>query len=280
MSERRIAVLFTTCVACLLALLTLQAPEREVVHASLWLEGPIKRFVVVMGRAVERYRENRSTRAALEQKNEELRNRLRDLEAAYLAAVGVQPEADPNSAPLPCEPSPRTDSQRADIVHVDHHSWRRTAILYLPDGRDRGDWARRPVTTEGGLLGRVISASGSYARVLLVTDRASSVAATIKRTGRQGIVRGTTDPGVLSLMFLPLQADVLPGDEVTTAGIDGVFRRGLRVGTITSVESKGDLFHDIRIVPSVDLGSLNQALVWPSEPLPEVFMDGADGSSR
>ena len=279
MSERRVAVLFAVCLAVLLALLTLQAPERAG-DLALWVEGPIKRFVAVAAGAVGRYREDRSTVDALERDNEELRNRLREVESAYAAAVGVRLEADLVSEPLRYEPPPRADLLRADIVYVDHRSFRRTAILHLPDGRDGEDWARRPVTTTDGLLGRVISASGNYARVLLVTDRDSSVGAMIERTRRQGIVRGTSEAGSLSLMFLPLQVDVRPGDRVITAGIDGVFPRGVPIGTITSVESDGDLFHDIRIVPSVDLGSLNHAFVWRREPLPEVFMDGGDGTDR
>ncbi len=281
MSERRVAVLFAVSLAVLLALLTLQAPQRAG-DVGLLVEGPVKRFVAAVAGAVDRYREERSTMAAKERENEELRNRLREVESAYAASVGVRLEADLASEPLRYEPSPNADLLRADIVYVDHRSWRRTAILHLPGGRDREDWARRAVTTTDGLLGRVISASARYARVLLVTDPASSVGAMIERTRRQGIVRGTRDKdaGTLSLMFLPLQVDVRPGDRVITAGIDGVFPRGIPIGTITSVESDGDLFHDIRIVPSVDLGSLNHAFVWRREPVPEVLMDGRDGIGR
>lgn len=276
MSERRVAVLFAVFVAGLLALLTIQAPERAGDFA-LWVEGPIKRFVAAAGGAVDRYREDRSKRAALERENAALRQRLRDVETAYAAAADVRLESDLTSAPWRFEPSPRADLLRTDIVYVDHRSWQRTAILHLPEGRDREDWLRRPVTTTDGLLGRVVEARGKYARVLLVTDRASSVGAMVERTRRQGIVRGTADAGTLSLMYLPLQVDVRPGDRVITAGIDGVFPRGVPIGTITSVVSDGDLFHDIQLVPSVDLGSLSHAFVWRREPLPEVLMDGADG---
>ncbi len=276
MSERRVAVLFAVSVAVLLALLTLQAPERAG-DMALWLEGPVKRSVATVGGAVDRYRQYGSSRAALERENEELRNRLREVESAFAAAVGARLEADLSAEPFRYEPPPRADLVRADIVYVDHRSWRRTAILHLPDGREREDWTRRPVTTTDGLLGRVVSVSGRYARVLLLTDGASSVGAMVERTRRQGIVRGTADAGTLSLMFLPLQVDVRPGDRVISAGIDGVFPRGVPIGTITSVESDGVQFHDIRIVPSADLGSLSHAFVWRREPLPEAIMDGADG---
>ena len=279
MSERRVAILFAVSVAALLALLTLQSPERAG-DVALWVEGPIKRLVAALGAAVDRYREDRSTMAVLEQENEELRNRLREVETAYAAAAGARLEAELGSEPPRFGLPSGADLLRADIVYVDHRSWRRTAILHLPDDRGREDWVRRPVTTTDGLLGRVVSASGKYARVLLVTDQASSVSAMVERTRRQGIVRGTAEAGILSLRFLPLQVDVRPGDRVITAGIDGVFPRGVPIGTITSVESNGDLFHDIRLVPSVDLGSLGQAFVWRREPLPEVLLGGADGVRR
>ncbi len=279
MSERRVAVLFTVFLAVLLALLTLQAPQRAG-DIALWVEGPIKRFVAAVAGAVDGYRERRSTMTALERENEELRNRLREVESAYAAAVGVRLEADLVAEPLLYEPSPDTALLRADIVYVDHGWWRRTAILHLPGGRDGDDKARRPVTTTDGLLGRVISVSGRYARVLLITDRESSVGAMIERTRRQGIVRGSADAGALSLVFMPLQVDVRPGDRVITAGIDGVFPRGIPIGTITSVESDGDLFHDIRVVPSVDLASLGHAFVWRREAVPEAFMDGGDAIGR
>ena len=279
MSERRVAVLFAVSLAALLALLTLQAPQRAG-DVALWLEGPIKRFVAAVGGGrrpvpggpVVESRAGEGQRGAADPA---ARGGIR-----LCGHRGPGAGGRPGSEPLRYELPAAADLQRADIVYVDHRSWRRTAILHLPDGLNREDWARRPVTTTEGLLGRVVSSTGTYARVLLVTDRASSVGAMIERTRRQGIVRGTADPGTLSLNFLPLQVDVRLGDRVITAGIDGVFPRGVPIGTITSVESNGDLFHDIRIVPSVDLGSLSHAFLWRREPLPEVMLDGADGIGR
>ena len=282
MSERRVAILFAVVVATLLALLTVQAPQR-VGEVTLRMEGPIRRYVAAGVAAIDRLRQERATIKSLERENAELRDRVHDLEAALAASVGAGLEVDLLSKSLLYERPPDAELVTTDVVHVDHRSLRplgRTAILHLPRLQREDDWTRRPVTTADGLLGRVISAGGNYARVLLVTDRASSVGAMVERTRRQGIVRGADTPGVLSLMFLPLQVDVRPGDRVITAGIDGVFPRGIPIGTITSVESDGDLFHEIRVVPSVDLGSLSHAFVWRRDPVPEVFLDGGDGVGR
>lgn len=278
MSERRVAILFGVVVVFLLALLTAQEPQRAG-DLALWVEGPVKQFVAAVAETVDRARQGRAARAEIERENVELRERVRELEAAYAASVGARLESDLVSKQLRYELPADADLLLADVVYVDHHSFRRTAILRLPTGARREDWSRKPVTTAEGLLGRVVSSGGGYARVLLVTDRDSSVGAMVERTRRQGIVRGV-DAAALSLIFLPLQVDVRPGDRVISAGIDGVFPRGIPIGTITSVESDGDLFHAIRVVPSVDLGSLSHAYIWRRDPVPEVYMDGGDGISR
>ena len=279
MSERRVAILFGVVVVFLLALLTVQEPQRAG-DLVLWVEGPVKQVVAAVAETVDRARRGRVARAEIERENVELRERVRELEAAYAASVGARLESDLVSKQLRYEPPADADLLLADVVYVDHHSFRRrTAILRLPAGARREDWSRKPVTTAEGLLGRVVSSGGGYARVLLVTDRDSSVGAMVERTRRQGIVRGV-DAAALSLMFLPLQVDVRPGDRVITAGIDGVFPRGIPIGTIASVESGGDPFHAIRVVPSVDLGSLSHAYIWHRDPVPEVYMDGGDGVSQ
>ena len=279
MSERRIAIVFGVVVVALLALLTAQEPQRAGDFA-LWIEGPVKQVAAAAAGTVDRVRRGRATRAELERANVELRERLREIEAAYAASVGDRLGSDLVSRRLRYEPPPEVELLLTDVVYIDHHSlFRRTAILRLPEGARRDDWSRRPVTTADGLLGRVVSSGGGYARVLLVTDRDSSVGAMIERTRRQGVVRGA-DAAALALMFLPLQVDVRPGDRVVTAGIDGVFPRGIPIGTIASVKSDGDLFHAVRVVPSVDLGSLSHAYVWRRDPVPEAYMDGRDGVSR
>lgn len=279
MSERRVAILFAVVAAALLALLAVQAPQR-VGEITLRMEGPIKRLVAGGVATIDRLRRERTTIRSQEREIAALRDRVRELEAANAAKVGARLEVDLLSKSLRYEPPPDAELVTMDVVHVDHRSLRRTAILHLPRRQRDEDWTRRPVTTADGLLGRIISAGGDYARVLLVTDRASSVGAMVERTRRQGIVRGTESAGTLSLVFLPLSVDVRPGDRVITAGIDGVFPRGIPIGTIASVAAGGDLFHEILVVPSVDLGSLSHAFVWRRDPVPELFLDGRDGVGR
>ncbi len=153
----------------------------------------------------------------------------------------------------------------ADIVYIDHTSWLQTALLAVAGGGVRRN---QPVVTPDGLLGRVVGVTGRYAKVQLVTDRASSVGAMVERTRRQGLVRGA-GRGALALDFIPLQEDLQPGDRLLTAGIDGIYPRGLPIGTITEVAPGEGLFHRVAVSPAVDFARLDHAYVLEVEPLPE-----------
>ena len=126
----------------------------------------------------------------------------------------------------------------------------------------------QPVIAAAGLVGRVVVVGGPYAKVQLITDLSASVGAMIQRTRRQGLARGGGS-GALDLEFVSLQADVRVGDVVVTAGIDGVYPRGIPLGTVTEVERGPELFHEIRMVPAVDFGRLDQAYILDRVPVPE-----------
>ena len=55
-----------------------------------------------------------------------------------------------------------------------------------------------------------------------------------------------------------MQADVRPGDQVVTAGIDGLYPRGIPLGVVAEVQEGGQLFHRIVVAPAVDFGRLDQ----------------------
>jgi rod shape-determining protein MreC len=124
-------------------------------------------------------------------------------------------------------------------------------------------------------VGRVVVVAGGFAKVQLVTDGAASVGAMIERTRRQGIVHGG-EQGTLELDFVPLQADVRVGDAVVSAGIDGIFPRGLPIGKINSVEPGNELFHRIGLTPAVDFGRLDQVYLLERESLAELTLESPD----
>jgi rod shape-determining protein MreC len=117
-------------------------------------------------------------------------------------------------------------------------------------------------------VGRVIATGGDYAKVQLVTDRTSAVGAMVERTGRQGVARGDGHAG-LRLEYVPLQADVQPGDRLVTAGIDGIYPRGIPLGVVRAVLPGNQLFHQIEAVPLVDFGTIDHVYLLGAQPEPQ-----------
>ncbi|HSL83369.1 MAG TPA: rod shape-determining protein MreC, partial [Thermoanaerobaculia bacterium] len=82
------------------------------------------------------------------------------------------------------------------------------------------------------------------------------------------------------LDFVPLQASVVPGDRVLTAGTDGIYPRGILIGTVVEVGGEGDLFREIGVAPAVDFAFLDRVYLLEREPIPRNLLEGGDGASR
>ena len=117
-----------------------------------------------------------------------------------------------------------------------------------------------PVISAAGVLGRVALPVGDTATVQLIIDRAAAVAVRIDRTRTEGIALGNGD-GTLRLEYLSATADIVVGDRVVTAGIDGVYPPGLEVGVVQSVDRAGTAYRDVIIRPFADFSRLETVLV-------------------
>ena len=62
-------------------------------------------------------------------------------------------------------------------------------------------------------------------------------------------------------------------------GIDGVYPRGIPIGTVVSVEQGGQLFHRIQLAPAVDFGSLDQVYLLDFEAVPEKIKESRPSGS-
>lgn len=278
MSERQSRWLLVVVLAAQLVLLTAQVPtgspagsqQQSVLEAlSLRAVAPFARLVAATGEGLEGMRLGMRTRRQLQQENEILRERLAVLEEEKIRFQGLEGRLERLDEAVRYEAPVSGPVRAADVVHVDYGSWYQTLILHVGDGGARRD---QPVVTSRGLLGRVVVVAGPFAKVQLVTDRAASVGAMIERTRRQGVARGGPG-GTLEMNFVPLQADVVVGDRIVTAGIDGIYPRGLPVGEVTAVEPGNELFHRIKVSPAVDFGRLDHAYLLDSEPIPPALVE-------
>jgi rod shape-determining protein MreC len=143
--------------------------------------------------------------------------------------------------------------------------------IIIDRGSSAGIEVDDAVVNDGGLIGRVVLTTKDMSKVQLVSDSNSAVGVLIDRTRRQGVLRGDGGGGA-QLYDVPSLADVQPGDTVLTAGIDGVYPKGIPVGVVTRAEKGQDLFKTITVKPMVDFGSIEEVIIIHTRKIPADVM--------
>ncbi len=147
----------------------------------------------------------------------------------------------------------------AEVIAKDPTTWFKTVIINK--GRRDGVEKGMPALVPEGIVGQVVEASGHYAKILLIVDRNSAVDALVQRTRVRGILSGASAEQV-DLDYVLLKEDVQVDDTIVTSGLDGVFPKGLRIGSIQSLEARpNEMFHTIKVAPFVDFDKLEELLV-------------------
>ena len=139
--------------------------------------------------------------------------------------------------------------------------------MIIDRGSNAGIQVNDAIVNANGLIGRVVLTTKDMAKVQLIIDSNSSVGALVERTRRQGVLRGDGAGGA-QLYDVPSLADVQPGDNVLTAGIDGIYPKGIPVGVVQKAEKGQDLFKSIVVKPSVDFGSIEEVIVLHTRKIP------------
>ncbi len=127
--------------------------------------------------------------------------------------------------------------------------------------------------------GGVIAEVGPHtAKVQLLADPSSAVAAMLQQTRATGVVAGQPD-GSLRMIYIPHEDEVQVGDIVLTSGLAGTVPRGLIIGQVASVEQKDfALFQEAVVRPALDYRQVEMVVVITSfQPL--VLEEGTPAES-
>ena len=147
----------------------------------------------------------------------------------------------------------------AQVIGRDPTGWFQSVII--DKGKNSGIKLNMPVVNAEGVVGKLVSVSNNYSKVLLIIDQNSSVDCIIQRSRDDGILKGLSS-GVCKLDYVLKSSDVHVGDVVVTSGLGGIFPKGIPVGEVTDVEDPpGELFKDVRIRPAVDFSKLEELLI-------------------
>jgi len=195
----------------------------------------------------------------LQAENERLRARLAELEEANLqysealvASGHLQRISQMRERfAVPLLPS--------EVVGHDVSPYFRSVLL--DRGRSQGVHSGMPVVTDDGLVGLITATSSHASRTMLLLDRQSAVDAIVQRSRARGIVRGV-GRGRLEFTLVVRGDDVEPGDVIVTSGVGGAHPKGLRIGTVRSVQTaESRVLHTATLRSAVDFGRLEQVFV-------------------
>ncbi len=140
------------------------------------------------------------------------------------------------------------------IVSSSFESPRRFAVL----SAGTGDGIREgmPVRSADGLIGRILHTGSVDSRVLLVSDRASTVPARLLKTGQAVLCQGRGD-GTLDVKPLEVGRNPFePGDIVITSGVGGLYPPLVPIARVVRLQGDGAI-----AVPLANIGSTTVAMV-------------------
>lgn len=153
---------------------------------------------------------------------------------------------------------------QAKIAHIIAHdpsTWNRSFVIDL--GSDDGVEPDSPVISEQGIVGRVLETTPKYSRVLLLSDKESSISGIDQRSRVTGVVLGT-GRYELRLGYVNADEDVQKDDVIVSSGLGGIYPKGYTIGTVTKkTQSENGLNTDIEVVPAVDFAALDYVFVIP-----------------
>lgn len=141
-------------------------------------------------------------------------------------------------------------------------------------------------TVKMGLIGRISEVGWNYSKVISILDQSNNLSVLFLTSMSQGIINGR-DGEVFFGYLLDAQKPLTVGEELVTAGIGGVYPRGLYVGKVSKVTgSEDELTKNFIIETAVDFSDIYRVLVVPNtleqpvEQAPKTETKGAGKTAR
>jgi rod shape-determining protein MreC len=142
-----------------------------------------------------------------------------------------------------------------------------TKRVVVDKGAQDGIRPGQAVIDAVGIVGQVTAVYPFSSEVTLLTEKNQAIPVLNLRNGLRAVLFGTGREGLLDLPFIPINADVKPGDQLVTSGIDGTYPPGLAVATVSEVErNPAYVFARIACTPAAGVGSNKFMLVLVPDP--------------
>ena len=270
---RKNQVPLSSCFCLLLSIYILTAAARgqlknEPLGALLmWIMRPLQIASQGTVNWITDFRKNYDTLGGFRSENARLRTRIQTLEVErqkYLEADATNRQL---KALLDFRSQLFAQAITASIIANSANSWFQSCML--DKGSADGVRKNMAVVTPLGVVGQVVAVTPHTAKVLLMTDPNSGIDVLVQRTRSRGIVSGSLETGTI-LKYVKRSEDIQEGDRLITSGIDGVFPKGLMVGTVIKVRKQHlGLFQFVEILPAVQSSRTENVLIVAASSSPD-----------
>ena len=191
--------------------------------------------------------------------NVALKERLREVDAERTRLLETKAQNERLKSLLNAKEQENLSGIAAEVIGYDPSSWVKGVLI----NRGRADGVERgmAVVDGAGVVGQIVAAGLHTAHVLLITDHSSGVDALVQSSRVRGVVEGSGG-SICELRYVSRDDQVKEQEQVVTSGMDGIFPKGLIIGTVERVEKPtGGLFQMIELNPAVDFSKLEDVLV-------------------
>lgn len=134
-----------------------------------------------------------------------------------------------------------------------------------------------PVIGPFGVLGQVSRTVSHQSEVTLISDHKSRISVINNRTGQIFLLAGTGDSGLLTVAFAQPSADLRPGDELVTSGLDHLYPKAVLTAIVkSSTYVPGEAYRRVEATAAADLTDVQFATVVLVNPHPTAELDIKD----
>ena len=153
----------------------------------------------------------------------------------------------------------------AELLAVDLDPFSRQIVINK--GTNDNVYLGQPVLDAEGIMGQIVHVGPFSSTSMLITDPNHAIPVHVNRNGLRAIAVGTGAPDVLEIPYLPISADIVEGDLLTSSGLGGRFPRDYPVARITRVKkAPTQPYATVTAEPIALLERSREVLlVWPSD---------------
>jgi len=152
----------------------------------------------------------------------------------------------------------RSKGIAAEVIGRDPSGWE--SFVIIDKGSSNGIRPDMPVTKSDGMVGIVVEAGRSTAKVMLLDNQNSKIGVIVQGSRDQGLLVGIGG-GLCKVKYLSSDTTVKRGDVIVASGTSNKSLKGILVGNVVKVVKRpGELHASAIVKPSCNLFKIEEVL--------------------